>query len=628
MLRRLIFGLRDIFPFCFSNRASKVAYYPIFLLALVFFWQNVEGQGIKKVKYFDSNNLTVKEIYYVNPANPNKKNGPYESYNSSGGLKIKGAYLNNLADGTWLRYFENGKVRSSLNYTSGLLSGKATTFFESGIRSQTGFYKRNKEDSLWRFYFESGRLKSEGCFQEGFQNGLWRYFHEDSTLKAVAILNRGRGHYKEFFSNGNVRMEGVVDGGLSDSIWKYYYETGQLKAVGAEKAGQRNGPWKFYHMNGTISAQGEFNNNEKQGHWEYYHENGALSSAGVQYNDSKDGIWRFYFPAGGLMGEGTFVKGDGDYQEYFDNGKLKMKGKIVKDEYEGLWTYYFEDGGLRGECVYQKGIGNYVGYYENGAVKMKGQMKNGEKIGFWDLLGKDGKLIGHYKTFYDLVQPKLEPNPKVRHDSAAVKPRNRGNPDFMMSRQGNRHFIKRVNELKGFIVGFNPFALALSSLPFGVEYYFQDRLGFEVMFTLYRQPFFVNHDEDVENKRLYTLGNSIDLRMKLYNPDRGSGNTYVGPELRISNFSHKLYVVEPTDTNRVGKNFLGEETKIELSLLLGQRFFQSYNKHKTLTLDLYAGIGAGFRFANIPDELLIYNKIKTNKLTIPVRLGFNFGYLF
>lgn len=618
------FGL----PAGLFHRVPKVIFPSLFAFILIVFDVSGQAQEVKKVKYFDINSQIIKEIYYVDAKDPLKKNGPFEAYYMQGGLRVKGNYRENRADGSWIRYFESGKQKSLHYYHQGKLWGPAIGYFENGNKAQTGWYKNDLEDSLWRYNYENGRIKSEGHYEQGLPSGLWRYFHEDSTLKAIAILEKGRGHYREFFANGQVRMEGVIDNGLSDSVWRYYYDNGQLKAIGPEKQGQRSGYWKFYHPNGKPSSEGHFKNNEKQGHWKYYHENGALSSEGDQEMDQKDGVWKFYLPSGALLGEGNFIKGNGDYQEFYDNGKLKMKGKMVANNYEGLWTFYFEDGGMEGECQYEKGYGTYKGYYENGSVKMQGQMHNGQKIGSWDLLGRDGKLIGHYKTFYDLPQQKTEIKDRNRRDTTLTKPRNLGNPEFMMSRRSSRHFIRKVNELRGFIVAFNPFALALSSLPFSIEYFFHDRLGFEAMFTLTRQPFFVNHDEDVENKRVYTLGNSLDLRMKLYSPDKGMGNTYVGPELRISNFSHSLYVLEPTDTNNVGRNYLGEETKVELSLILGQRFFQHYNKHKSLTLDLYAGIGAGFRYAKIPDELLIYNKIKTNKLTIPIRLGFNFGYLF
>lgn len=611
--------------------SAKVGLYLLWMACLFSAGLHAQpGTSQKRIKYFDASNTVVKEIFYIDPKNPNQKTGIYQALFANGNPRIKGAYLNNLADGCWERYYENGTLRSVSQYKAGKLEGPSSTYFENGKLAQTGFYRKDKEDSTWKFYFESGHLKSFGPYKNGFQEGKWHYLHEDSTLKAMAFLSKGRGQYQEFFPGGNIRMEGLIEAGVSDSIWKYFHENGILKAIGHEKNGERQGFWKFYHANGNLSSEGHFKDNKKIGRWKYYHESGDLSSEGDLEGDDKEGVWKFFFPGGGLMGEATFVKGSGDYQEFYDNGKIKMKGRIENNQYEGPWTFYFEDGGLEGECNYFNGYGQYSGYYDNGALKMRGQMHNGQKIGSWDLLGRDGKLIGHYKTFYDMERPiaqKSQPKPAPK-DSVKAKPRNTGRPDFLGARQRSRHFVARINELNGFIFAFNPFAVTLSSLPFGVEYYFQDRLGYEVMFTVFRQPFFRDHAEATDIKRVFTLGNSIDFRQKLYSADRGSGNMYIGQEIRISNFSHKLIESETIDSVQVLKNYEGEETKIELSLLVGNRIFQAYNKHKTLTLDLYAGIGFGYRLAKIPDELLIYNRLKTNKLTIPVRLGFNFGFLF
>jgi antitoxin component YwqK of YwqJK toxin-antitoxin module len=583
---------------------------------------------IKKVKYFDVNRLVISEIYFVSEKDGITKTGPYTAFYSGGKIKTKGAYSNDLAVGTWERYYENGILKSRYTYKDGKLNGPGILLFENGKTSQKGFFKNNFEDSTWTFYYESGRMKSKGPYSLGFQQGQWIYFHEDSTLKATAFIYKGRGHYKEFFLNKGVRMEGVIDNGLSDSIWKYYYENGNLKAIGTEKAGERDGFWRFYHSNGKISTEGHFSKNKKIGHWKYFHENGILSSEGTLENDEKEGIWKFFMPSGALMGQGVFSKGSGDYQEFYDNGKIKLKGKISNNDYEGPWTFYFEDGGLEGECLYKSGYGQYTGYYENGGIKMKGQMHNGQKVGSWDLIGKDNKLIGHYKTFYDLVETSAVTKAKPKNDSLAPKHRNYGRPEYNFSGKKIRHYVPKINEVKGFIVAFNPFALALTSFPIGIEYFFQDRLGFELMFTFYRQPFFANHAEELENKRVYTLGNSIDFRQKLYSADHGSGNLYIGQELRLSNFTHKLLVYESSDSTSFGTNYEGVESKIELSILVGNRFFQYYNKHNSFTLDLYTGIGFGYRYSNFPDQLLIYNRLKTNTLTIPFRLGFNFGYLF
>jgi antitoxin component YwqK of YwqJK toxin-antitoxin module len=603
---------------------------------LFFLHSGVVAQAVyqKRVRYFEGGPGTVKEIYFVNPRKPNLKNGPYTSFYMTGVVKARGFYVDNLAEDCWERFYENGKLRSRVYYRKGEMNGPGETFFENGHLAQRGFFRAGKEDSLWNFYFESGRMKSVGGYRNGLQEGFWKYFHEDSTLRATAGFEKGRGIYQEFYSNGKLRMEGLLEGGVSDSIWRYYHENGNLKAIGHERAGERHGYWQFFFPNGNLSSEGHFSHNQKFGRWKYYHETGALSSEGDLDNDSKEGVWKFFFPSGGLMGEGNFSKGSGDYQEYYDNGKVKVRGRIENGLYEGLWQFFFEDGGLEGECRYRNGQGRFEGYYENGAPRMRGQMENGQKTGSWDLLGRDGKLIGHYKTFYDLIEPgqTLAPVAGRRQRNDTLSPGrpiiNPGRPDFQYNRRKSRHFTSRVNELRGFIVAFNPFAVTLGSLPFGIEYYFQDRLGYELMFTLFRQPFFVNHSENAENKRIYTLGNAIDFRQKLYSADKGSGNFYFGQELRISSFNHQLYLSPTADSNGVARDFEGEEVRAELSLLIGNRLLRDYNRHRTLTLDLYAGIGFGYRHARIPDEMLVYNRLKTNKLTIPIRLGFNFGFLF
>jgi antitoxin component YwqK of YwqJK toxin-antitoxin module len=589
-----------------------------------------QTQWIKKTKYYDAGNLVVKEIFHVDPRNQNIRTGPFSSFFTNGLLKTRGNYLSNQPDGCWERFYETGVLRSVSFYKNGKLEGPGNTYFETGKLAQSGFYLQDQEDSTWTFFYESGPVKSTGTYRKGRPEGFWKYFHEDSTLKGTAYLVKGRGWYKELFGNGLVRMEGIIDQGASDSVWRYYHENGVLKAIGHEKKGERQGYWKFFYNNGNPSSEGHFKDNLKFGRWKYYHETGGVSSEGDLESDQKDGAWKFFFPSGALMGQATFVKGTGDYVEFYDNGKIKMKGRIENNKYEGPWKFYFEDGGLEGECFYVQGTGQYSGYYENGSVKMKGKMQNGQKIGSWDLLGRDGKLIGHYTTFYEMTQPAVPPKPALSTSDTTAKPRprNTGKADFLFSKRANRHFTQKINEVKGFIVGGNPFALAISSLPFGIEYFFHDRLGYEVMVTIFRQPFFRDHSEATESKKVFTIGNSVDFRQKLYSPDRGTGSLYIGQELRLSNYTHKLLTIEGNDSISVLRNYVGEETKVELTLLLGNRLFGVYNKHNTLTLDLYAGIGFGFRFARIPEQLLIYNRLKTNRITIPVRIGFNFGYFF
>ena len=614
-----------------SLLAAKVKPWALILLLILKFEARSQNSPVKKVKYHDDNRLAVKEIYFTESKKSSQKTGPYTSFYHSGIPRIKGNYSANQPEGCWERFFETGILKSSIQYKKGIMEGPASFYFENGKKAQSGFYRANQEDSIWNFYYESGRLKSNGYFKKGKAEGLWRYFHEDSTLKATAILQNGKGLYREYFASGLIKMEGLISGGQSDSIWKYFHENGVIKAIGHEKDGQRQGYWKFYFPNGNLSSEGHFRDNQKFGHWKYFHENGGLSSEGDLEKDAKEGIWKFYFPSGNLLGEGNFKGGSGDYREFYDNGKLKVKGRIENNLYEGNWTYYFEDGGLEGECLYQAGAGEFRGYYDNGALKMRGQMQNGQKVGSWDLMGRDGKLLGHYKTFYEIVQPaaELEKNRKSKQDTLLAKPKNLGKPEFMGNRRRSRHFIPKINELKGFIAGMNPFSLALGSIPASLEYFFHDRLGYELMFVFYRQPFFKVHLEDTEAGRVFTTGNSLNFRQKLYNQDRGKGSFYIGQEFRVSDFNYRLLVIDRIDSVQTNRRLVsGSETRFEASLLFGDRLFREYNRHYTLTMDIFAGIGFGYRISRIPAEMNNYKNFKINKLSIPVRLGFTLGYLF
>jgi hypothetical protein len=230
-----------------------------------------------------------------------------------------------------------------------------------------------------------------------------------------------------------------------------------------------------------------------------------------------------------------------------------------------------------------------------------------------------------------MVQPaaELARQKPQKQDSMQAKPKNLGKPDFMGNRRRSRHFISKINELRGFILGFNPFASALGSIPASLEYFYHDRLGYEMTFTLYRQPFFKVHQEETEPKRVFTTGNSLDIKQKLYSQDKGSGSLYIGQEFRISDFNYRLLLVEKIDSVRSSSQiFTGSETKIEFCLLFGDRLFREYNKHYSFTLDIFAGMGFGYRFSKVPEQILSYKNLKTNKLTIPIRLGFNFGFLF
>ena len=123
-------------------------------------------------------------------------------------------------------------------------------------------------------------------------------------------------------------------------------------------------------------------------------------------------------------------------------------------------------------------------------------------------------------------------------------------------RSGN--FRPQVNEFKGIIVAFNPVSTAFGSIPFSVEYYLQERLGYELQFSILRDPFFTS-DGNVKINDVYDRGYSLALRQKLYSPDRRLGMLYFGHELRFSTIDHFSNIID--SLNIVNGSVIGAAEK-------------------------------------------------------------------
>jgi len=587
---------------------------------------------LKRVQtYYGKGNRVTKQRYYVKSSNPKILEGPFEEYLANGKLSMKGSFRNNKKDNTWQYYFEKGQVKSVGNYNQGEQIGDWVYFFENGNVNRKGTLANGVKEGDWVFYYENGKPKNVGSFLNGENHGVWKYFYEDSTLKATALFKRGVGYYKEFSTAGKLKMEGLIRNGKSDSTWRYYYENDSLKASGIEKDGTKTGFWKFFHPNGKPASAGNYENNKPVGRWTYFHDNGEKSSEGDHDNEGqRQGAWKLYFPDGKLMGEGYFEKGNGDYKEYHDNGKLKLEGKVVKGQNQGRWSYYYEDGVLEGYCDYEEGEGLFKSFYQNGQLKLQGKLKNGQKTGVWHLYNQDGKLAGIYKTYYDFDLPiptprKLE---KIADTSIIIlPPKPTTKPPIILSKRRVRFYQARINELQGVIVATNPIATIAGGWPVAVEYYWQERLGYQFGVTVLRKPFFAVHKFPKPN-RVYTKGIALDLRQKLYYSDKGDGSFYLGQEIRFTSLQFRAMQQVSNDSVILSREHVsGEEKRIELSFLVGNRLFRSFNQNGNWTVDFFAGIGVGARFASVPNED-VFKNLRLNSLAIPVRIGLMGGYFF
>ncbi|MCG8321399.1 MAG: membrane-binding protein [Cytophagales bacterium] len=587
------------------------------------------AQNIQLKNYYEGKKA-LREIYYVKDTNTYVLDGEYIAYHANGKVKTRGSYRDNRSTGIWEYFFENGAIKMRGNLQPDGTTGQWEYYFENGQKSMEGVLIGGKRNDLWTFYYEQGGVKSKGLFSDGKRNGAWQYFNEDGTLKANASYKGDRGIYTEYYRSGATRAKGMNNEGKSDSLWVYFYENGHIKARGYYQNGLKNGPWEYFYENGKLSSKGTYKNGLSEGQWTYFHENGKISSEGMEKSGVKDGFWKLYHKSGVFKGESTFVQGDGPYKEYYEGGNLKISGYIKNEKNHGKWLYYYEDGKLEGESDFKDGVGQFRGYYKDGQLRMEGTIKDGVNVGVWKLYKRNGDLAGYYTTVYDdkgvVEYTPVEKEVVLSQEESGYYEI----PEFLFKNKKLKYFQPRINEFKGIIIATNPVAMLVGSVPFSIEYYMQERLGYELLFNYIRDPFFTD-DSNVEFGELYKRGFAVRFRQKFYQEDQKLGMLYFGHELSFSSLNHSANINDPGLPNG-SFSIDAKENRYEYSVIVGNRMMKFAGK-PGLTLDIFAGIGLGYRdyWEKFPPEdsfKEIFSDVRKPRLSIPVRLGINLGYTF
>lgn len=586
------------------------------------------GQGTKIVHYFDEENTQLKEVFFIENG---KLEGPFENYYQTGSMKSKGGFSNNLGIGNWKYFYENSQVKMEGRLVNNKKNGHWKYYYENGNLSNEGEIKENIRRGRWKYYYENGALKSEGEYLKDVKIGTWISYYADNALKSKITHRSGQQSYvKEYFASEVLKQEGLITDGKKDSTWTYYHDSGTIKASGNFENDYKTGEWIFYFTNGNISSKGNYNADEREGKWQYFYENGNLSSEGGETKGQRDGEWKAYYETGVLKGTGTFDNGNGDYREYYENGKLKTKGQYLESKKEGKWDYFTKDGKLEGECIFKKGVGTYKGYYPEGNVKIEGTIKDNDKIGTWKLYDPDGSVAGLYKPFYEEEEPVI----KTLDDSTFVKPQWERRPvkipEFRFKKSKIRYFRPKSGEFKGVIVSTNPVATIFGTFPFSVEYYIQERLGYEFQFNIVRDPFFIS-DMNVDQNEVYQRGFNALIKQRFYQKRGRMGMLYFAHEIRFSSINHFANV--DNMINPVGLNSVkADEDKIEYSILIGDRIMKNYGQ-PGITLDIYCGVGIGYRSYDegFPEDATlkeVFDEVNKSDLTLPIRFGVLIGYVF
>ena len=581
---------------------------------------NVVQAQVERHSFHDEDNKKIKEIYHVQDTFSNVLEGTYLSYHINGNMESRGQFSNNETVGEWEFYYETGKLRMIGNLKPGSNNGYWQYYFENGQKSMEGEISDKKRKGEWKIYYESGELKEQGNFEDNKREGIWTGYYEDGNKKSETNYAFGKGKTTEYHATGEKKAKGFKSGTKNTGRWQYYFESGKLQAEGAYQNGKKVGSWVYYHENGQVSARGEYVNDEAEGEWLYYHDNGQISSKGEFVQGKKSGYWGIFEDDGSLKGQTEYKNGSGIYTEFYPDSTVKIRGMIVKGKNQGVWRYYYRDKKLEGVCDFVDGRGEYFGYYPDGTLQTKGIIDNGQKVGRWELYRNDGTLSGYYRPIY---------NEKELVPTEATQPRvvrEYGVGEYRFKRKKFDYFDPKINEFQGVIVQSNPFLSFLGRVPFGVEFYLQERLGYEVEFEGIRDPFYMA-DEDVALNEVFDRGYSLAIRQKFYNSDKRYGLWYFGHEIRFTNLSHYANVnVEPFPGDIMRAS--ASERKIEYSIILGYRLMQS-TTGKGFTVDSFVSIGTGFRDFKIDRDFNnVFEDVNQNTLTLAFNFGLNIGYTF
>lgn len=571
------------------------------------------SQGITVKSYHDPARKNLKEEYQVKDTIRNVVHGHYASYYINGNLESKGQFTNDETTGVWEFYFETGNLKMRGMLFKGASYGFWEYFYEGGAKSMEGIIYGSNKEGEWKSFYENGQIRDIGEYKSSKRHGAWKFYYEDGLIKGEIEYDEDYGRFTEYDHTGKVLGEGPKMGTKHVGHWRYFAEDGTLQSEGDFIEGKRTGEWINYFPTGEVSSKGSFENDEPSGRWEYYFENGKVSASGEYMGGQKNGYWNSFTDNGILMSEVKYAMGTGEYREYHKSGKLKVKGNIIDNKKQGKWEFYFEGGELEAKCEFTDGKGTFYGYYPDGVLQTKGVIDNNRKTGTWEIYDRDGKISGYYKPFYD--------QQKIGHEVVAYE-----GPQVLIAKKKESRFTyfdERANEFRGVILGGNPVLVFAGRFPMGVEFYSQERLGYEFEFIGIRDPFF-QKDENIAVGKQFQRGYGIAVKQKFYNKMK-AGMWYFGHEFRFTNFGHFTNVT-PSPDNIITISV--PEQRWEYGVLFGYRIMQR-NNSKGFTIDLFGSLDAGYRSVEMePDYESYFENVNQSKFVSSVHVGLNIGNVF
>jgi hypothetical protein len=259
---------------------------------------------------------------------------------------------------------------------------------------------------------------------------------------------------------------------------------------------------------------------------------------------------------------------------------------------------------------------------------MEGSIQDDKRVGEWTLYNPHGELAGTYFPIYENEKPIF----KTRQSKDFEPDNSEGfdKPEYKFKRRGLRYFQYRINEYVGVIIGTNPAWLLDNQVPIAIEYYKQERLGYELQLNLIRNPFFTS-DDNIGNDVLYERGARIKLRQKFYHEDSKYGMLYFGHQISYSKINYNVNYLDQTIVFPGPQIVFGNmvESGFSYGVFVGSRWMRNAGD-SGWTADIFLGISAANRSykRNNADAIFdnYFNPKTQSSLHFPIIIGINFGF--
>jgi antitoxin component YwqK of YwqJK toxin-antitoxin module len=240
---------------------------------LIFTGGYKEGIPVGIHRFYDTTG-TVENAYLYNEAgqkisegiidDQGNRRGDWTDFYTSGEIRAKGFYTNNLRSGVWTFFFRSGGIEQKGRFERGRYQGLWTWYYSNGNVWREESYFNGREDGEFIEYDQAGNILTRGTYLSGERDGEWIYQVGDHQEKGSYVIGLREGEWKYFYNDGKLKYEGSYSQGNPDKRHKYYYPSGALKEEQYYELGIREKNWKKYDEEGNLVMTITYKNNTEQ----------------------------------------------------------------------------------------------------------------------------------------------------------------------------------------------------------------------------------------------------------------------------------------------------------------------------------------------------------------------------